>query len=66
MATLDGIVPTRTLLAQVPFVEDVDAAMDELAEQKEQAAQAQREAFGADYYDANARAQLDTDGEDNA
>lgn len=66
VATLDGIVPTRTLLAQVPFVEDVDAAMDELAAQKEQAAQAQREAFGADYYDANARAQLDTDGEDNA
>lgn len=66
VATLDGIVPTRTLLAQVPFVEDVDAAMDELAAQKEQAAQAQREAFGADYYDANARAQFDTDGEDNA
>ena len=66
VATLDGIVPTRTLLAQVPFVEDVDAAMDELAAQKEQAVQAQREAFGADYYDANARAQFDTDGEDNA
>lgn len=66
VSMLEGIVPKRTLLAQVPFVEDVDAAMDEMTAEKAEAARVQREAFGADYYDANARAQFDTDGEDNA
>lgn len=66
VSMLEGIVPKRTLLAQVPFVEDVDAAMDEMTAEKAEAARVQREAFGADYYDANQRAQFDTDGDDNA
>jgi SPP1 family phage portal protein len=44
---LQGIVPDNVLLSQVPFVEDVAQAMDDLAEQKEKGIAAQAAAFGA-------------------
>ena len=46
VAQLAGIVPQRTLLAQLPFIEDVDAAMDELCAQREEEARRQAAAFG--------------------
>lgn len=47
IATLKGIVPDNLLLAQVPFVEDVDKAMEDLKVQKAEAIAAQAAAFGA-------------------
>ena len=46
VAQLAGIAPQRTLLAQLPFIEDVDAAMDELCAQREEEARRQAAAFG--------------------
>ena len=34
VAQLSGIAPQRALLAQLPFIDDVDAAMEELAAQR--------------------------------
>ena len=42
-----GLVPEELLLAQVPFVEDAEAAAKLLKAEKEEAAKAQREAFAA-------------------
>lgn len=42
VTTLQGLVPDKTLLAQIPFVDDVQAALDELEEQR--AEQAKRDA----------------------
>lgn len=52
VATLQGIVPDNLLLAQVPFVEDVTGAIDDLAKQKKENIAAQAAAFGA-FPDAN-------------
>lgn len=54
VAQLDGLAPRRTLLAQLPFIEDVDEAMQELDAQKDEDARRQAEAFGGGYVDANA------------
>ena len=34
VAQFSGIAPQRALLAQLPFIDDVDAAMEELAAQR--------------------------------
>lgn len=47
VATLQGIVPDNILLSQVPFIDDVDSAIEALDEQKEKGIQAQAAAFGA-------------------
>lgn len=47
IATLKGIVPDNLLLAEIPFIEDVDAAMDALAEQRKENIKAQAAAFGS-------------------
>lgn len=39
VAQLSGIAPQRALLAQLPFIDDVDAAMEELAAQRAQEAE---------------------------
>lgn len=44
---LSGLVPAKTLLSQVPFVEDVNQAFDDLTEEKKLAVDAQAAAFGA-------------------
>ncbi len=44
---LSGIVPAKTLLAQVPFVEDVQSAFDELEQEKQAGIAAQAAAFGS-------------------
>ncbi len=51
-----GLVPDELLLSQVPFVSDVQAALDKLAEQKENEVKRQRETFGGygDVSNANA------------
>jgi SPP1 family phage portal protein len=49
---LKDIVPDNLLLAQVPFVEDVQQAMDDLKAQRTEATQAEAAAFGA-YPNAN-------------
>ena len=54
VAQLDGLAPRRTLLAQLPFIEDVEEAMQELDAQKDEDAKRQAEAFGGGYVDANA------------
>lgn len=41
VAQLSGIAPQRALLAQLPFIDDVDAAMEELAAQRAQEAERQ-------------------------
>ena len=41
VAQLSGIAPQRALLAQLPFIDDVDAAMEELAAQRAQEAEHQ-------------------------
>ncbi len=41
-----GRVPDELLLSQIPFVEDTQKAMDMLRQQKAEAVQAQRDAFG--------------------
>lgn len=43
---LSGLVPSRTLLGQISFVEDADEAYDELRSEKEEAVKAQAAAFG--------------------
>jgi hypothetical protein len=40
-------VPDSILLSNVPYVEDVNSAMEELAEQKKMAISAQAAAFGS-------------------
>lgn len=45
--TLNGLVPSKTLLAQVPFVENVEQAYEELQEEKQASIAAQAAAFGA-------------------
>lgn len=44
--TLKDVVPDTLLLAQVPFVEDVEAAVEMLAEQRKEGAKLQAEMFG--------------------
>ena len=44
--TLQGLVPDSILLAQVPFVEDVNSALEELKQQKKDSVVAQAAAFG--------------------
>jgi SPP1 family phage portal protein len=44
---LKDLVPTKLLLAQVPFVEDVESAFDELEQEKKDNIAAQAAAFGA-------------------
>ncbi|MGI6691170.1 MAG: phage portal protein [Christensenellales bacterium] len=46
VAALNNIVPTRTLLGQLPFVQDVDAAYDEISEEKAKNLKRQQTAFG--------------------
>lgn len=53
VAQLDGLVPKATLLAQLPFMEDVDKAVEELKKEQEEAAKQQAQAFGAGYLDGN-------------
>ena len=50
--TLQGIVPEELLLGQVPFVEDVAAAMEMLQKQRAETMAAGQEAFGM-YRDEN-------------
>ena len=45
---LDGIVSRHTLLAQIPFVEDVDAEMEQLAKEQEERMQYNVGMFGQD------------------
>lgn len=52
VATLKGTVPDQMLLAQIPFVQDVEAAMDMLTKQKEESVRQQQLMFG-EYPDAN-------------
>lgn len=42
---LNGIVSTRTLLQQIPFIEDVDAEMDDIAKEKKDNAETEAAAF---------------------
>jgi SPP1 family phage portal protein len=44
---LSGMVPAKTLLSQVPFIEDVQIAFDELEQEKQANIAAQAAAFGA-------------------
>ena len=44
---LSGMVPAKTLLSQVPFIEDVNRAFDELEQEKQANIAAQAAAFGA-------------------
>jgi hypothetical protein len=44
---LSGMVPAKTLLSQVPFIEDVNKAFDELEQEKQSNIAAQAAAFGA-------------------
>jgi SPP1 family phage portal protein len=44
---LSGLVPAKTLLSQVPFIENVNEAFDELAAEKKEGIAAQAAAFGA-------------------
>jgi len=53
VAQLEGIVPKRTLLTQLPFVENVDDAMAQLEKEKAEAAKQQAAAFGGRYLDGN-------------
>ena len=45
---LDGIVSRHTLLAQIPFVEDVNAEMEQLAKEQEERMQYNVGMFGQD------------------
>lgn len=45
VANLHGLVPDEALLSQVPFVENVQEAMDKLKEQQEEAVRRQMDAF---------------------
>jgi SPP1 family phage portal protein len=53
VAQLSGIAPQKTLLGQLPFIEDVDEAVAELEAEKEKEAKRQAEAFGGQYADGN-------------
>lgn len=53
VSQLSGIVPQKTLLAQVPFIDDVDKAAEELEEERDKAAKRQAESFGGQYLDGN-------------
>lgn len=53
VAQLSGIAPQKTLLAQLPFIENVDEAVKELEEEQAKAAKRQAEAFGGQYADGN-------------
>lgn len=55
VATLDGMVPRRTLLAQVPFIADPDAAEQLLLAEKEEDVKRQRRLFPTEYADENER-----------
>ena len=55
VATLDGLVPRKTLLAQVPFVSDPDEAEQLLIAEKKEDIELQRETFAPEYPDANKR-----------
>lgn len=43
---LKGIIPDQNILAMLPFVQDVNAAMEQMEEQRRQEIEAQRQAFG--------------------
>ncbi len=43
---LGGEVPNKLLLAQLPFIRDVDEAMEQLAKEKSEKAKQQRDSFG--------------------
>lgn len=47
VSTLDGVVPTETLLAQLPFVKDPKAAAEEMDKQKQESVQRQQQLFAA-------------------
>lgn len=53
VGTLQGIVPDQILLTQLPFVEDAQAALEQLTVQKQEAMKLQTVAFGGGYDDAN-------------
>lgn len=53
VAQLSGIAPQKTLLGQLPFIEDVDEAVAELEVEKVKEAKRQAEAFGGQYADGN-------------
>lgn len=57
--TLQGLVPDQLLLAQVPWVSDVQAALEMLEKQKAEAFKQQSLAFGGGYADANEDAEGD-------
>ena len=44
---LSGLVPAKMLLSQVPFIDDVNTAFDDLTEEKQANIAAQAAAFGA-------------------
>ena len=44
---LSGLVPAKTLLSQIPFIEDVNQAFDDLEQEKQANIAAQAAAFGA-------------------
>lgn len=45
---LKGMVSKKTLLSQIPFVDDVEAELEAVEQEAEEAAQLQREIFGAE------------------
>ena len=45
VSRLNGIVSTRTLLKQIPFIEDVDAEIDDITEEKKANAETEAAAF---------------------
>lgn len=53
VAKLEGIVSRRTLLPQLPFVEDVEAEISELKAEEKEKEKSRAEAFGAGYLDSN-------------
>ena len=53
VAQLSGIAPQKALLGQLPFIQDVNEAMNELDKEREKEAKRQAEAFGGQYTDAN-------------
>ena len=64
VSQLSGMVPERILLAQLPFVEDPDEAVDQLKAEKEEEIKRQRETFAAEYPDANKRSKQDESDEE--
>ena len=47
VSRLQSIVSTRTLLKQIPFVDDVDAEMEELKKENQENAEREAEAFAS-------------------